>query len=238
MPQQANPQSSVWDRILGARPNLFALVDINTNPLPDGAVCWVSDQQANFRYYRDDTTPPNGVTVIAPTSGPGRWMRDAGGFGVALGELTFVSPGFPAGFVVLLGLPGAWTDLVVPYTPGLNLGGWVDDGGGILRWTGPAAFFELDARITFGEDDGLGPYPLGVAFAIDSGVGFVTDLGHLQGSFVTAAIADLMQNHVTLKSYTVLLPGQRVRLQAAQFGAGPGESLEIQAIEFTAKRLA
>jgi hypothetical protein len=68
-------------RILGARARLLgpgdgnSLQNINTTNLPDGSLCWVSASLAYFVLHKgDSTTPPDGINVIKPSSGPGRWF--------------------------------------------------------------------------------------------------------------------------------------------------------------------
>lgn len=47
---------------------------INTYTLADGTIVYCLESATTFRLDRaDSTTPPDGVTVIQPTAGPGRW---------------------------------------------------------------------------------------------------------------------------------------------------------------------
>jgi len=67
----------------GGNPSL-SLQNINTNPLPDGAVCWVETEQADFRFRKTSTATP-GPSVVQPSAGPGRWHREPSGGGGGLG---------------------------------------------------------------------------------------------------------------------------------------------------------
>lgn len=51
-----------------------ALANINTQPLADGASCYVIASRALFRLNKSSVTPPDGINVIQPIAGPGRWL--------------------------------------------------------------------------------------------------------------------------------------------------------------------
>jgi len=77
-------------RILSPVQNLLetgdgdSLETINTFPLPNGSVCWVVASNASFRLFKNSTTAPDNITILAPSAGPGRWFIEtntgAGGF--------------------------------------------------------------------------------------------------------------------------------------------------------------
>lgn len=77
--------ASVSFRILGPRATLLgsgdsdALQNVNTRPLPDGAMCWVSEQTAYYVLHKNSTDAPVPPMIIAPASGPGRWFQFTGG---------------------------------------------------------------------------------------------------------------------------------------------------------------
>ncbi len=58
---------------------------INTTPLADGALVYCLEDAETFRLDKaDETTPPDGTTVIEPAAGPGRWkIFGSGGTGGA-----------------------------------------------------------------------------------------------------------------------------------------------------------
>lgn len=63
-----------------------SLDGIDTTLLTDGALAWVQGGPAASTLFRLDTTSaavPNGTTIIAPLTGPGRWLALAGGSGGA-----------------------------------------------------------------------------------------------------------------------------------------------------------
>jgi hypothetical protein len=73
--------AAVGFRVLGARRRLLgpgdgdSLQNVNTTELPDGSLCWVTQSLAFFALHKgDSTTPPDGINVIKPSSGPGRWF--------------------------------------------------------------------------------------------------------------------------------------------------------------------
>jgi hypothetical protein len=55
-----------------------SLENINTTTLDDGAFCYVTAAHQHFELHRDSTAVPDGVTVIAPIAGPGRWVEVTG----------------------------------------------------------------------------------------------------------------------------------------------------------------
>lgn len=67
-------------RILSPVQNLLetgdgdSLETINTFPLPNGSVCWVVASGASFRLFKQSVTPPDNISIIAPSAGPGRWF--------------------------------------------------------------------------------------------------------------------------------------------------------------------
>lgn len=45
--------------------------------LPNGAQCWVQSQAAAYRYQRSSVLVPNGVNIVAPINGVGRWIQES-----------------------------------------------------------------------------------------------------------------------------------------------------------------
>ena len=92
-------QSSVALRILGPRATVLgagdAIENVNTSNLPDGAMCWVTDEQALYRFILESTATADGSNIIEPNGGPGRWFRETVGpqgadvsTGLTLGTIT------------------------------------------------------------------------------------------------------------------------------------------------------
>lgn len=101
-----------------------SLANINTFILADGALCWVigAAPADDFRLLKTDATPPDGINVIAPIAGPGRWHRvTTGGGGGSIDVLdegvsigTFTALNFVgAGVTAAPGAPGE-ADIVIP----------------------------------------------------------------------------------------------------------------------------
>lgn len=72
-------EASVWLRRLSPVQTLdgepsTALRNVNTFKLPDGAVVWVSAQQADYRFHRDSNAEENLPLVLLPSAGPGAWF--------------------------------------------------------------------------------------------------------------------------------------------------------------------
>lgn len=73
-----------------------ALANVSTTILPDGCVCWVTGAApaSDFRLRKSSVAVPDGVNVIAPGSGPGRWFRVAGSAGGGPSQIVW-QPGTP-----------------------------------------------------------------------------------------------------------------------------------------------
>ena len=53
-----------------------SVLGINTTPLPDGALVYCLENKGEYQLDKQDSTSSaNGNTIIAPTTGPGRWLR-------------------------------------------------------------------------------------------------------------------------------------------------------------------
>jgi len=64
---------------------------INTTTLGDGCWCYCAENKGEYQLDKqDNTTPPDGNTVIAPTTGPGRWKLFSGSGGGACPALSRV----------------------------------------------------------------------------------------------------------------------------------------------------
>ncbi len=51
-----------------------SLAAINTNPLPDGALCFVTEAEAIYQLRKASTATADGSNIVAPAEGgPGRW---------------------------------------------------------------------------------------------------------------------------------------------------------------------
>jgi hypothetical protein len=51
---------------------------INTFDLPDGAVCFAQDVGFDYRFRSESAAAPAGDDVLAPSAGPGRWLKIEG----------------------------------------------------------------------------------------------------------------------------------------------------------------
>lgn len=72
--------AAVGLRVLAPRATLLgagnedALQNVNTTELPDGSLCWAEDQVAFYVLHKSSAASPSGTVVVAPGSGPGRWI--------------------------------------------------------------------------------------------------------------------------------------------------------------------
>lgn len=97
-------RSSVALRILGPRATLQGAIEnslegVNTETLPDGALCYVSAEAKRYGLHRSSVVSPNPPDVIAPIAGPGRWIVEAGGS---------ISIPFPVGDIDATGIPDGY----------------------------------------------------------------------------------------------------------------------------------
>lgn len=81
--------SNAGQRVLQARSYLRGADDSLANiigvGLPDGAMCYVVEKQANYRFVRGSALAPDDHDVVVePVGGGGRWVRESGTIGFAL----------------------------------------------------------------------------------------------------------------------------------------------------------
>jgi hypothetical protein len=78
--------SAVAYRLIGPRAVLSgspvgdSLDNVNTSPLPDGAICWVVSELDLFVFRKRSSSLADGINIVAPAAGgPGRWFRYVSG---------------------------------------------------------------------------------------------------------------------------------------------------------------
>ena len=85
-----------------------SVVGINTTPLADGAIVYCLENKLAYRLDKTSTAAPDGNLVLAPSTGPGRWLADVA---------PSPSGALPVGYDALtdhitLGITGAvWTEM-------------------------------------------------------------------------------------------------------------------------------
>jgi len=107
-----------------------ALENIITNVLGDGAFCYVSEGpgQGEWQLEKGATDPPDGVNIVEPISGPGRWYK----------KLPPGTGGTPGTITSVVGINNITT--IDPTGPVVTV-----DGGGLLP------------RITIQDVNSIGP---------------------------------------------------------------------------------
>jgi len=60
---------------IGSTGNGQSLENIITNIFPDGAQCFVLENRSLYELDKESTATPDGVEVVQPIGGPGRWIR-------------------------------------------------------------------------------------------------------------------------------------------------------------------
>jgi len=76
------------NRILSPRHSVDGHADSLKNTLGatlhDGAQCFVTGEEANYRFLKHSVLHPDGKFVVEPQDRSGRWVRESGTFGVAV----------------------------------------------------------------------------------------------------------------------------------------------------------
>ena len=67
--------SSTPLRLLGTREGVSELSAINTTILKNGSCVYITELRAVFALLRESTDVADGVNIVAPLEGPGRWFR-------------------------------------------------------------------------------------------------------------------------------------------------------------------
>lgn len=67
--------SNVWLRFLGSRENIQALEAVSTWMLVSGALVYVISERSYYSFNKESTQTADGGQVVAPSHGPGRWLR-------------------------------------------------------------------------------------------------------------------------------------------------------------------
>lgn len=155
-----------------------SLDGIDTTPLTDGVFAWVQSGPAALTLFRLDTSSaaaPDGTTVVAPLTGPGRWLAFAGG---ASGSSMVQADGISTGAVQLASIDTtgiadgtfAWVrsvedlfvlnrtsaltaDGITVVTGAVGGGQWLRRNNGSQRWLQQADWF-IDASAGDDENDG------------------------------------------------------------------------------------
>lgn len=107
-------RSSVALRTIGSRQTLTgsgdALQNVNTETLDDGCRCYVTADHSEWQLRKDSVASPSG-TVLVPSAGPGRWLKNAGsgaqgaqGAQGSQGGGGGVSPPFPVSYLDTTGI--------------------------------------------------------------------------------------------------------------------------------------
>jgi len=94
MTQIALPVFSVLVAVAGVGQATDSLDGVDTTPLESGHLAWVRTGPAANTLFRldksDTTTAPDGVNVVQPLTGPGRWHLLAGGGGGSTASIQIV----------------------------------------------------------------------------------------------------------------------------------------------------
>jgi len=67
-----------------------SVAGINTTTLADGAFVYCVANQGGYQLDRTSTAAPNGTSIIAPDTGPGRWILKLSGAGAAIPPWSLV----------------------------------------------------------------------------------------------------------------------------------------------------
>jgi len=162
---QNGPQSAVAYRVLGPRRTVQELAQVNTAPLPDGAQCWVTQSNCIYTLDRRSTLPADNDLVVAPGSGPGRWIRSA----APISGVVAAAPGYPnfgdGPQLLTLGAANVWV------TPDVQLFGGglctcdLDNTTGVVTLSDPwSGIYQVTINLMLGSDEPTN-YDVGVTIA-------------------------------------------------------------------------
>ncbi len=123
-----------------------SLENVITNIFPDGALCFVVENRSLYQLDKESTATADGVTIVQPIGGPGRWIRLADAPGAA-SMVEIVGTDENA-----VGTQGAATFTVVggsdfDWQPAGTPAGWtLTAAGGVMTYNGAIA---TRALVTF-----------------------------------------------------------------------------------------
>lgn len=194
----------VADVLVPGNPN--DIQNIITDPLPNGAKCYVVSRRATYVLNKFSTLAANGIEILAPIAGPGRWFLE----GVVTGEVpvaelystnpnTFVTDG-------VLNQPAT---ALFSVEKGANLAAWtLTASGGILTYNGPdtPAWAIMTASVNVANAD-----------ALRAILGFISHNNDNPGFAVGTTIAGVVEVVQTVADEIVMLVAQR-RIPALQTG--------------------
>jgi len=167
-----------------------SLDGVNTTILPDGAFCFVLENRREYALDKTSSASPDGINVIAPSAGPGRWriVQTGGGGALGVGASSFSVNG--------AGVDGAFTDGSVVLRTGtaVNPPGAFNGGGtgnkailGVAGFGGVPIGQLLSVSYTFTNADGPG----GPFFLPPGGATVTTPYVNLIVDFDSLGVGDL-----------------------------------------------
>jgi hypothetical protein len=184
-----------------------ALQNVITSELPDGSSCYVISEESVYRLFKSSTTAANGVSIIAPVAGPGRWFKVQDDNAFMADPLAV----FQAGTNVF---PASSTDWFAPntsnFTPdqAANFGTWTQGALGAFTYNGPGSLrwrLQLDATFAVG----------GATETVTAGISVNADLtgaadGQAQGAGTVVRTTTIV-GRITVVRTRVLTPGDIVQ---------------------------
>ena len=123
-----------------------SLQNVNTAPLPNGALCWVNENSSLYRLDKFSAAASAPDAVIVPGSGPGRWVALIGSAMLSNARMSMFNP---AELTVLIGEANVWQALpadinYAPQVPGAAF--WsIAAGTGVATYSGPAQIYHFVA---------------------------------------------------------------------------------------------
>ena len=211
--------------------NAEDIQNINTAPLPNGAHCYVISRRAVFVLNKFSTTSANGVEVLAPIAGGGRWLLESVAIaGAPTAEIYTTTDG---NTFVADGTMNQPDTANFALQEGQNTNIWALTAlGGILTYNGPdtPAIATLTAAVSVDNTDAQRVI-MGFASHNDDDPGFAAGTTIAGVQEVVQGTVGLIQMLVAQRYIPALQAGNTIRPKfAAQAAAGGGNISSLQLI--------
>ena len=198
-----------------------SLGNVNTVPLPDGAMCLVTVDQSLWVLDKTSSATPITGEIVSPIAGPGRWVR----FAVSMNAgpaYSIVGTDFNS--FAATGNWGATSDSHFASDTPASAAWTLTPTGGILTYTGPAKRFlvTLAASVRVGDASSPRDVFLGISKSNDlTGAPSAGTSGQIEAVIATAAASVSMATNRVVD----LVSGDTLRIKVAAPAGASSASL-------------
>jgi hypothetical protein len=211
-----------------------ALEALNTFELPDGAIASVRANSSIYMFDRASVAVPDGVNIVAPTAGPGRWIIYPPGAAQLMSfarELTT----FPS---QLFTLDQNWQDipsLAAQFTGSGSAPFTLDAASGEMTYTGAdGARYSLAAAITIIRD---APLDAHAAFSVNGDVVLGTTNAYVHEMFMFGDSATGGRLNMNLLRIVTLNNGDSIRIRYRNANGSGAQQYQVAREEVLLLRL-